>query len=314
MLESQTKSKSLSKTQNSNQTIGSPAFEAEIEIAKIEHPLIEAGRMFARNISAVIGALMLLGIIFLTLVVPHFYGVDPFDMVWRPLSPPGTETVPFGTDYLGRDILAGIIHGGRATLAVGGSAALLTVVIGISVGSLAGYYGGWVDEILMRVTEFFQVLPTLLFAMVIVALFRPSVVTVAVSIGVVSWTAVARLTRSEFLRIRSLDYVRASRSIGSRNARIIWMVILPNAMPPLVVQSALTVGVAILFEAGLSFLGLSDPNVMSWGFMIGSSRDYLMDAWWTVTIPGIFIFLTVLSVSLIGDGLNDATNPKLRDR
>ena len=304
----------MSKTQINNETIGSPAFNAEIEIAKIEHPLIEAGRMFARNISAVIGALMLLGIIFLTLVMPHFYSVDPFDMVWRPLSPPGTETVLFGTDYLGRDILAGIIHGGRATLAVGGSAALLTVVIGISVGSLAGYYGGWVDEILMRVTEFFQVLPTLLFAMVIVALFRPSVVTVAVSIGVVSWTAVARLTRSEFLRIRSLDYVRASRSIGSRNARIIWMVILPNAMPPLVVQSALTVGVAILFEAGLSFLGLSDPNVMSWGFMIGSSRDYLMDAWWTVTIPGIFIFLTVLSVSLIGDGLNDATNPKLRDR
>ena len=188
------------------------------------------------------------------------------------------------------------------------------MVIGISVGSLAGYYGGWVDEILMRVTEFFQVLPTLLFAMVIVALFRPSVVTVAVSIGVVSWTAVARLTRSEFLRIRSLDYVRASRSIGSRNSRIIWMVILPNAMPLLVVQSALTVGVAILFEAGLSFLGLSDPNVMSWGFMIGSSRDYLMDAWWTVTIPGIFIFLTVLSVRLIGDRLNDDTNRKLRDR
>ena len=297
-----------------NGNVPSTKFKVEIEIAKIEHPLVEAGRMFARNLSAVVGLLMLFGIVVLTVIVPHFYGVDPFDMVWRPLAPPGTETVPFGTDYLGRDILAGIIHGGRATLAVGASAALLTVVIGISVGSLAGYYGGWVDEILMRVTEFFQVLPTLLFAMVIVALFRPSVVTVAISIGVVSWTAVARLTRSEFLRIRSLDYVRASRSIGSRNSRIIWMVILPNAMPPLVVQSALTVGVAILFEAGLSFLGLSDPNVMSWGFMIGSSRDYLMDAWWTVTIPGIFIFLTVLSVSLIGDGLNDATNPKLRDR
>ena len=304
----------MSKSSINNGNMPSSEFKVEIEIAKIEHPIVEAGRMFVRNLSAVVGLLMLFGIVVLTVIVPHFYGVDPFDMVWRPLAPPGTETVPFGTDYLGRDILAGIIHGGRATLAVGASAALLTVVIGISVGSLAGYYGGWVDEILMRVTEFFQVLPTLLFAMVIVALFRPSVVTVAVSIGVVSWTAVARLTRSEFLRIRSLDYVRASRSIGSRNSRIIWMVILPNAMPPLVVQSALTVGVAILFEAGLSFLGLSDPNVMSWGFMIGSSRDYLMDAWWTVTIPGIFIFLTVLSVSLIGDGLNDATNPKLRDR
>ena len=289
-------------------------FEAEIELAKIEHPLVEAARMYIRNAAAIGGALMLLSILVLTLLVPLFYNVDPFDIVWAPLSPPGTENAPFGTDYLGRDILAGIIHGGSATLAVGASAALLTVFIGLTVGSLAGYYGGWVDDLLMRFTEFFQVLPTLLFAMVIVALFEPSIVTVAVSIGIVSWTAVARLARSEFLRIRNLDYVKAARSIGSRNRRIIWMVILPNAMPPLVVQSALTVGVAILFEAGLSFLGLSDPNVMSWGFMIGSNRDYLMDAWWTVTIPGTFIFLTVLAVSLIGDGLNDATNPKLRER
>jgi peptide/nickel transport system permease protein len=270
--------------------------------------------MFARNKAAVGGLILLVGILILTLLVPFFYTVDPFDLVWAPLSPPGTENALFGTDYLGRDILAGIVHGGSATLAVGASAALLAVVIGLSVGSLAGYYGGWVDEILMRITEFFQVLPTLLFAMVIVALFKPSVATVAFAIGVVSWTAVARLARSEFLRIRSLDYIKAARSISSSNRRIIWFVILPNAMPPLVVQATLAVGGAILFEAGLSFLGLADPNVMSWGFMIGSSRDYLMDAWWTVTIPGIFIFLTVLAVSLIGDGLNDATNPKLRER
>ncbi len=296
------------------QTNSTSEFEAEIEIAKIEHPLVEAARMYFKNAAAILGLAMLLSILVLTLIIPAFYQVDPFDIVWAPLSPPGSENALFGTDYLGRDILAGIIHGGSATLAVGASAALITVIIGISVGSLAGYYGGWVDDVLMRLTEFFQVLPTLLFAMVIVALFTPSIATVAIAIGIVSWTAVARLSRSEFLRIRNLDYVKAARSIGSRNRRIIWMVILPNAMPPLVVQSALTVGVAILFEAGLSFLGLSDPNVMSWGFMIGSNRDYLMDAWWTVTIPGIFIFLTVLAVSLIGDGLNDATNPKLRER
>lgn len=297
------------------ETRPSTPFQVEAaDIPKVEHPLAEAARMYLRNKAAILGAVMLLAMLVLTLIVPYFYPVDPFDIVWAPLSPPGTENVPFGTDYLGRDVLAGIIHGGGATLAVGTSAALLTVLIGITVGALAGFYGGWVDDVLMRVTEFFQVLPTLLFAMVIVALFEPSIVTVAVSIGIVSWTAVARLARSEFLRIRSLDYVKAARSIGSRNRRIIWNVILPNALPPLVVQSALTVGVAILFEAGLSFLGLADPNVMSWGFMIGSSRDYLMDAWWTVTIPGLFIFLTVLAVSLIGDGLNDATNPKLRER
>ena len=291
-----------------------PAAPDDFEMAKIEHPLLEAARMFARNSSAIIGVLLLLAVLFIVLIAPYIYTVDPFEVVWMPFSPPGTENVPFGTDYLGRDIMAGIVHGGSATLAVGASAALLTIVIGLSVGSLAGFYGGWVDDVLMRITEFFQVLPTLLFAMVIVALFEPSIVTVAFAIGLVSWTAVARLARSEFLRIRSLDYVKAARAIGSRNRRIIWMVILPNAMPPLVVQSALTVGIAILFEAGLSFLGLSDPNVMSWGYMIGSNRDYLMDAWWTVTIPGIFIFLTVLAVSLIGDGLNDATNPKLRER
>lgn len=304
----------MSEQHSSQNQAASASFEAEIDVPGIEHPLREAARMFVRNKAAVGGLVLLFGILLLTLVVPFFYTVDPFDLVWAPLSPPGTENVPFGTDYLGRDILAGIVHGGRATLAVGGAAAMLAVIIGLSVGSLAGYYGGWVDEVLMRITEFFQVLPTLLFAMVIVALFKPSVATVAFAIGVVSWTAVARLARSEFLRIRSLDYVKSARSIGSSNRRIIWMVILPNAMPPLMVQATLAVGGAILFEAGLSFLGLADPNVMSWGFMIGSSRDYLMDAWWTVTIPGIFIFLTVLAVSLIGDGLNDATNPKLRER
>ena len=290
------------------------AIAAELESIAVEQPLREAARMFLRNGVAVLGLVLLIAVLILTLVVPHFYPVDPFDLVWAPFSPPGTENAPLGTDYLGRDILAGIIHGGSATLAVGASAALITIVIGIAVGSLAGFYGGWVDDLLMRVTEFFQVLPTLLFAMVIVALFEPTIVNVAAAIGVVSWTAVARLARSEFLRIRSLDYVKAARAIGSRNNRIIWRVILPNAMPPLVVQSALTVGIAILFEAGLSFLGLSDPNVMSWGFMVGSNRAYLLDAWWTVTIPGFCIFLTVLSVSLIGDGLNDALNPKLRQR
>ena len=202
----------------------------------------------------------------------------------------------------------------RATLAVGVSAALITIIIGITVGALAGYYRGWVEEVLMRITELFQVLPTLLFAMVLVALFGASLTMVAIAIGVVSWTSVARLARSEFLKIRELEYVKAARSIGTSNRRIIWQVILPNALPTLVVQSALIVGVAILFEAGLSFLGLSDPNVMSWGLMIGSNRQYILDAWWGVTFPGIAIFLTVLSISLIGDGLNDALNPKLRER
>jgi peptide/nickel transport system permease protein len=148
--------------------------------------------------------------------------------------------------------------------------------------------------------------------MTLVALFSPSIATITGAISVVSWPPVARLTRGEFFRIRELDYIMAARASGARNYHIIWRTILPDALPPLIVMSALTVGLAILLEAALSFLGLVDPNIMTWGLMIGSSRDYIFVTWWAVTFPGFAIFLTVLSISLIGDGLNDALNPKLR--
>lgn len=282
---------------------------------RVESPVREAWRMFLRNHAAVAGLGILGAILLMTLLGPFLYPVDPFELVWAPMTPPLEEPgLPFGTDYLGRDILAGIIHGGAPTLAVGASAAALTVTIGITVGAVAGYFGGRIDDLLMRVTEFFQVLPTLLFAMVLVTLFSPSLVTVAVAIGIVSWPPAARLTRGEFLRIRQLEYVAACRTIGGSDRRIMWMVILPNALPPLVVAATLAIGVAILFEAGLSFLGLSDPNVFSWGMMIGASREYFLDSWWAVTFPGLAICLTVLAVSLVGDGLNDALNPRLRER
>lgn len=280
-----------------------------------QSPSREAWRMFRRNLPAVFGLGLLIAIIVITLYGALLYQGDPFDIVWAPHEPPGvTPEFPLGTDYLGRDIVAGLLMGGGPTLAVGAVAALITMVIGISLGALSGYYGGWVDNLLMRITEFFQVLPALLFAMVLVTLFSPSLWTIAIAIGVVSWPQTARLTRAEFLKIKELEYVTAARAIGARNRRIIWKVILPNAAPPLIVSATLTIGVAILFEAGLSFLGLGDPNVMSWGLMIGANRDYILDAWWPVTFPGLAIFLTVFAVSLVGDGLNDAFNPKLRER
>ncbi|MEQ8348062.1 MAG: ABC transporter permease [Sneathiellaceae bacterium] len=291
---------------------GTPGPEA-VAALMVERPLREAWRMFAANRAALLGLAVLAAIVLAALIGPPLYGVDPFDIVWAPFSPPG-EGAPLGTDYIGRDILAGVLQGGRATLAVGAAAAVITLVIGLIVGALAGYYGGWVEEALMRLTEFFQVLPPLLLAMVLVTLFSPTLTTIAVAIGIVSWTSVARLTRAEFLRIKQLEYVQAARSISARDRRIIWVIVLPNAMPPLIVAAALAIGVSILFEAGLSFLGLGDPDVMSWGLMIGSNRKDFLEAWWPVTFPGIAIFLTVLSVSLIGDGLNDAMNPKLRQR
>ncbi len=276
--------------------------------------MIEIVRMFSANYAAVAGMGILLVIIMVSLAGPLFYPTDPFEMVWVPLSRPGVKGFLLGTDYLGRDLLAQIIHGGRATLAVGCAAALLSVFIGITFGALSGFYRGWVEEVLMRVTEFFQVLPTLLFSMVLVALFGASLPMITFAIGIVSWTGVARITRAEFLKIRELEYVTAARSGGARNLSLIFRVILPNALPPIVVQAALLVGFAILFEAGLSFLGLSDPNVMSWGAIMGNNRPYILQQGFTIMYPGLAIFITVLSISLIGDGLNDALNPKLRKR
>ncbi|MCW1931585.1 ABC transporter permease [Pararhodobacter zhoushanensis] len=284
-------------------------------MTKAVSPLGEAWGQFLRNKPAVGGLVLLIAIVGFVLYGYFLFDADPYRIVWGPLAAPGDqEGIPLGTDFLGRDIFVLLLKGGGPTMAVGLAAALLTVVIGIAMGALAGYFGGWVDDLLMRVTEFFQVLPALLFAMVLVTLFAPSLVTISFAIGIVSWPGTARLTRAEFLRIRELEYVTAARSIGAGNSRIIWKVILPNALPPLIVSAALTVGVAILFEAGLSFLGLGDPNTISWGLMIGQNRNFLLEAWWPVAIPGVAIFLTVFAVSLVGDGLNDAFNPKLRSR
>jgi peptide/nickel transport system permease protein len=283
-------------------------------MAKAPSPLAEALRMFVRNPAAVAGLAVLALVVLTAVFGPLLYVADPFEIRAAPLTPPFTADAWLGTDYLGRDVLISLIYGGRATLLVGAIAALLSVFIGVTVGAFAGYYGGRVDNVLMRVTEFFQVLPALLFAMVVVTLFAPSLVTVTLSIGLVSWPGTARLARGEFMRYRDLEFVRAEKSIGAGNARIIWKVILPNAFAPLIVSATLAVGAAILFEAGLSFLGLGDPNQMSWGMMIGSSRQYVLSCWWAVAFPGAAIFVTVLAVSLIGDGLNDALNPKLRER
>lgn len=279
-----------------------------------KHPLREVWSTFCANRAALLGLVLLLLIIFAAILGPVLYPTDPFEMVWAPFSPPGQQGFLLGTDYLGRDLFAMLLSGARVSLVIGAAAALVSILIGVTLGAVAGYYGGLVEEVLMRFTEFFQVLPTLLFSMVIVALFGASLPLITLAIGIVSWTAVARITRAEVLRLKEFEFVLASRSLGATRFRLIFQIILPNAAPPIIVQSALMVGSAILFEAGLSFLGLTDPNVVSWGQIIGSNRQYILDAGYTVTIPGLAIFVTVLSISLVGDGLNDALNPKLRPK
>lgn len=278
-------------------------------------PAHAALRMFLRNRAAVFGVVLMLIILFVSYAMPLLSSANKNDFVGNRHSAPLSEGAPlFGTDYLGRDVGLIVMHGGSTTLEVAGFAALLIVFVGALVGALAGYYGGWVDKALMKFTEFFQILPGLLFALVVVALFSASTLTIVLAIGIVAWPPVARQTRSEFMKQKNLEYVKAARAIGASNTRIILSTILPNTLPVLIVQITLAMGTAILFEAGLSFLGLGDAESLSWGYYVGLNRQYFLVNWWGVTLPGFMVFLTVLSLSLIGDGIQDAVNPKLRGR
>jgi peptide/nickel transport system permease protein len=286
---------------------------ADFPARRAASPVWVAISQFLRSPSGVVGACLLLILVAATVIGPMFYPLDPLDIAGAPFTAPSADAW-LGTDYLGRDVLSGLIYGGRASLTVGAVAALITISIGLTIGALGGFFGGAVDAALMKITEFFQILPPLLFAMVLVTLFGPKLTTITVAIGAVSWTSAARLTRAEFMRLRNLDFVKASRAAGAGDAYLILRVLLPNALPPVIVSATQAIGVAILFEGGLSFLGLGDPNIMSWGLMLGENRNYILDAWWAVTFPGGAIFLAVLAISLVGDGINDAINPRLRRR
>ncbi|HET8728259.1 MAG TPA: ABC transporter permease [Alphaproteobacteria bacterium] len=266
---------------------------------------------FRRNPGAVIGLLVLSAICGAALLAPLFYPGSPWQMAGTPFLPPGESAAfPLGTDMLGRNIAAGTLYGARVSLMVGLASTVLACGIGILFGALAGYYGGWMDDLLMRVTEFFQILPSFVVAVVLVAILSPSLSAVIGAIAVISWPPVARLVRSEFLALRAREFVQAALVIGQSNTRIITTQILPNALPPIIVMASLMVATAILLESGLSFLGLGDPSQMSWGFMIGAARPMLRQAWWMSFFPGVAILLTVLAINLVGEGLNDAFNPR----
>jgi peptide/nickel transport system permease protein len=267
---------------------------------------------YRRNRAAVVGLCILISIVAIGLIGPILYPVDPWDITARPFLWPGQDPQHLlGSDVLGRDVLSGLINGARVSLAIGLAATSASVVIGIAVGSLAGYFGGLIDDMLSRITEVFQTIPHFVFVIVLVAVFQPSVATIIVAIAVVSWPPVARLVRGQFLTLRQRAFVESCILIGMNAPRIIFTQILPNCMAPVMVTASIMVATAILIEAGLAFLGLGDPNVMSWGAMIGFGRQSLRTAWYLTVIPGIAIQLTVLSISFIGEGLNDALNSRL---
>jgi peptide/nickel transport system permease protein len=268
-------------------------------------------RRFRRNRGAVAGLLILLLVLLTAAFAPVIYPGSPWDMATAPFVPPGEEGMLLGSDSLGRDVAAGIAHGARVSLMVGAVSTLAALCIGVTLGAVAGYLGGFVDDAVMRFTEFFQTIPSFVFAILLVAIFTPTISSVVFAIAVVSWPPVARVVRAEFLSLRSREFVQAAEVLGKSRLAIVVTDILPNALSPIVVLASLMVASAILLESALSFLGLGDPNLMTWGFLIGSGRSVIRLAWWMSVFPGLAIFFTVLALNLVGEGLSDALNPRL---
>ena len=275
----------------------------------------EFWRRYRRKSSAVAGLALLACILLLAAVGPWLVPGDPWEIAVRPFLWPGQDLAhPLGSDLLGRDILRGIVHGARVSLLIGLSATAAALGIGITVGACAGYFRGWVDDALMRTTELFQTIPNFLLAVVLVALFRASILTIVLAISAVSWPAIARLVRGQFLSLREREFVQSCVVVGMGETRIIVTQILPNCLAPIVVMASIMVASVILTESGLSFLGLGDPDLMTWGTMIGIGRQALRTAWYMATLPGIAILVTVLALNLVSEGLNDALNPHLKNR
>ncbi|PJE36704.1 ABC transporter permease [Pseudooceanicola lipolyticus] len=273
-------------------------------------------RHFARNRGGFIGLVVLVVIIGCALSAPLLFPQSPWRMVARPMIPPEVFSgrYLFGTDVLGRDVASAVFHGARASLIVGLVATVVSLLIGVPIGAMAGYFGGWADDILMRVTEFFQTIPAFALSIVIVAILEPSFLSIIMAISIVSWPPVARLVRGEVLSLRSREYVQAAIVIGQTSTRILFTQVLPNVIAPLIVMASLMVGSSILLESALSFLGLGDPDMMTWGYVVGAGRTRLLDGWWISFFPGVAILLTVLALNLVGEGLNDFLNPRLKER
>lgn len=236
---------------------------------------------------------------------------DPMAMVGpRGLWPLTDAAFPLGTDQLGRDVAAQLLFGARVSLAVGVGAAAVATLIGVGLGAVAGYFGGLADHVLSRLCDYVQTLPSFLLSMVLVAVLAPSIGSVMLAIGLTSWPEIARLTRAEVLRIRNADWVLAARTMGLGHGHILLNHVLPNGIAPVVVMIAAVVAHAVLVEAALAFLGLGDPNLVSWGAMIGNARPLLRTLWYLMALPGLAIFATVMAFTLLGNGLSERLDPR----
>ncbi len=271
-------------------------------------------RTFFRNRGAGIGLAILLLIALMAATAPLLFPFSPWDMQGAPFAPPGEEGFLLGSDSLGRDVAADIAYGATVSILVGAVSTAVALALGVLLGAVAGYAGGWVDDAIMRFTEFFQTVPSFILAVVLVAIFNPTLTSIVASIAIVSWPPVTRVVRAEFMTLRTREFVQAAEVLGRSRTAIVFREILPNALSPIIVLASLMVASAVLLESALSFLGLGDPNLMSWGFMIGAGRSVIRLAWWMSVFPGLALFLTVLALNLVGEGLSDALNPRLARR
>jgi peptide/nickel transport system permease protein len=283
------------------------------ELAPESSDLLAAWRRFSASRSALVGMVVLAIIVLIAVFAPWLTPYDPLGISPDRLLPPGPEHW-MGTDNLGKDVYSGILYGARASLIIGCLAGATSLTIGLIFGTLSGYYGGVIDSALMRIAEFVQIMPRFFLAILIVAFLGGGIDRTILVIGGLSWPEVARIVRAQFMSLREREMVEAARAIGFSDRHIMLREILPNALPPAVVQASLDISEAILLAAGLAFFGLSDPNLPSWGEMLNRAQAFLRSAWWMSVCPGFAIFITVLAFNLVGDGLNDMLNPDKRDR
>lgn len=270
-------------------------------------------KQYRQNHAGLLGLALVILLSAVALLAPWLAPADPFSTSRDRFLPPGSEQFLLGSDHLGRDVLSGVMWGSRVSLLVGFSAAITATLIGILIGALSGYFGGWLDDVLMRVTELFQIIPRFVLAIIVVALFGSGLRNLIIVIGVLSWPQTARLVRGQYLRHRNLPYTESARVLGMSSMRIMFSEILPNILAPVIVVASLDVAQAILLEASLGFFGLGDPNLRSWGGMLNAAQGYLQRAWWMSVFPGLAISLAVLGFNLTGDGINEATDPRLRE-
>jgi peptide/nickel transport system permease protein len=270
-------------------------------------------RTFVRNRLAVGGGIVVSFLVALAVLAPLLAPWDPNKPDTRRILTPPSPSHPLGTDQIGRDVLSRVLYGARVSLAVGFVSVGIAAIIGILLGAVAGYRGGLVDAAIMRVVDLMLVFPRFFLLLAVLAFLKPSIWTIMVVIGLSGWMGVARLVRAEFLTLREREFVVWSESIGASAARVVFRHILPNALAPVLVAMTLGIPAAILTESGLSFLGLGvQPPYATWGNILTDGKDALEIAWWMTLYPGLAILITVLSYNLLGEGIRDALDPRLR--